>query len=323
MIRLLTGVLLSLAAGLSAIGQTNADASSYVAKGSSQQLDKAQVTQLITRTEMAIRDGEAAPDIKRLVVLYSNLGILYEDVGMYLKAEDAIHRAIALLKDGPPDRLADEVEQLATLHLAMKNARQAEKDEMEAMRIRKSIADLVGIAQAESSLAGLYDEERRFAKALDYAEKAYDVLADRNDVALPDRIGVRYVLGYALTNSRACGRGIQILKDALQLAQTSNGADRMGAGYGEYLLGLGYWRCGDREHASEWLGRGTMDMRADYGWDQAMYVNAMNDYAHFLRETGQREAAESAEAVVNQAESVVDASTLTGRAQGFRSAGSK
>jgi hypothetical protein len=60
-------------------------------------------------------------------------------------------------------------------------------------------------------------------------------------------------------------------------------------------------------------------MRADYGWEHAMYVDAMKNYARFLRQNGQREAALTAEIVVRQAESIVDASALTGRTDGFRS----
>ena len=36
----------------------------------------------------------------------------------------------------------------------------------------------MGIALAESDLASLYGLERKFPKALDYAERAYDVLVD-------------------------------------------------------------------------------------------------------------------------------------------------
>jgi hypothetical protein len=137
----------------------------------------------------------------------------------------------------------------------------------------------------------------------------------------PVRIGVRQTLGYALIGTRHCDRGLALLRDALELTKNSPGVFRTEVGYSEYFLGFAYWRCGDRGHASEWLERGTGDMRAEYGWDLLMYVHAMKNYARFLRENGQREAALMAEAVVNQADSVVDATTLTGMADGFRSRG--
>ena len=64
-------------------------------------------------------------------------------------------------------------------------------------------------------------------------------------------------------------------------------------------------------------------MKADFGWDRSLYLNAMRQYARFLRESGQLEAAVNAEAVVNQADAVVDARTLTGMTEGFRSASVK
>jgi tetratricopeptide (TPR) repeat protein len=324
MIRLLTGVLLSFVAGIPAMSQTGAATAPEDTIASPRQFDRAQVAHLIVLNELAVRDGEAThADTRHLVMYYSNLGNLYEDAGMYLKAEDAIRRAVLLLKDGPRKQLADELEQLATLHAAMDNTRQAEKEEIQDLRIRTAVGEPVGIAAAQGTLAALYDAEGKFPRALDYAEKAYDVLADREDVAVLDRIGVRHTLGYALTGLRSCDRGIALLKDALELSKSSPAVSITKVGYGEFLLGFGYSNCGDREHASEWLERGTTDMRADFGCDRIMYVSAMKKYARFLRESGQLEAANSVESVVVQAESIVDANTLTGRVQGFRSAGSK
>jgi tetratricopeptide (TPR) repeat protein len=328
MFRLLTGVLLFVVAGVAVIGQSNSAPAPQRNAGSAQledsQPDKANVLRLIALNEAAARQGEAThADRKRLVMIYSNLGVLYGDAAMYLKAEDAVRRAVVLLKDGPQDQLAEQIEQLAVLHVAMHKLGLAEKDEMQDMQIREAVGDPVGIAIAQNSLAGLYDEEQKFGKALGYAQKAYDVLADRTEVSAVDRIGVRQTLGFAMTGSRNCDRGIELLKDAMELAKTSAGVSDMKVGYSEYLLGFGYWHCGDRTHASEWLERGSSHMRSDYGWDHALYVNAMTQYARFLRENGQREAAVTVEAVVNQAESVVDAGALTGRTEGLRSAGSR
>ncbi len=322
--RLLTGVLLSAVACMPAASQSSVPAATEQKTGSEQtadwHFDKPEVLRLIALNEAAAQDGEAThADRKRLVIIYSNLGVLYTDAGMLLKSENAIRRAIVLLANGPQDQLADEIGQLAVLHMAMDQVRQAERGELQALQIREGVADPVGIALAESDLASLYGLERKFPKALDYSERAYDVLADRQDVGLPNRIGVRQTLGFALTSMRNCDRGIEVLKDALDLAKSSPGPGSLSVGCSEYVLGVGYWHCSDRDHAAEWLERGTTDMRAEYGWAHAMYVNAMKQYARFLRANGQRGAAASAEAVVHQAESVVDVNALTGRAQGFRS----
>jgi len=328
MLRLLTGVLLSVLAGLTAIGQSHANAATDQSQRSAQpansQSYKAEMLRSIALNEAAMRAAEAShAHRKRLAAIDANLGILYQDAGMFQKSENAIQRAIVLLQDGPQDQLAAEVERLAVLHLAMNKTRQAEEDEMRDMRIRETIADPVGIALAQSALAGLYDEERKFAKALPYAQESFAVLADRAGVSVADRIGARQTLGIALTGTRSCARGIAVLNDAVELAKRSPGVDNERMGYSEFVLGSGYWHCGDRGHAAEWLQRGTTDMRAGYGWDQAMYLNAMRQYARFLRENGQQQAADSAEAVVHQAEGVVDAGALTGRAAAFRSAGTQ
>ncbi|MFZ1939307.1 MAG: hypothetical protein WBA18_10120 [Terracidiphilus sp.] len=325
MIRLLTGVLLSAAACAPAICQSSTPTAQKAdaAQIADLNLQKPDVLRLIALNESAARNSEAThADPKRLVIFYKNLGILYADAGMPLKAVDAFGQAIALLKNGPQDELAEEIGQLAVLHVALNKMRQAEKEELQALQIREAVADPVGIARAQSALAGLYDEERKFSVAADYAEKAYNILADRPDVAVADRIGVRHTLGFALTGMRNCERGIEVLKDGHDLALKSPGIGMATLAYSEYVLGFGYWHCGDRVTAATWLERGTTDMRADFGWSRAAYVNVMKQYARFLREGGQQDAAVSAEAVVHQAESVVDASTLADRAAGFRSTGS-
>ena len=114
-----------------------------------------------------------------------------------------------------------------------------------------------------------------------------------------------------------------MLKDAVELSISSFGDDSPKLGYPEYVLGFGYWHCGEWGRAAEWLNRGTTRMKADFGWDRSLYLNAMRQYARFLRQSGQLEAAISAETVVNQADALVDARTLSGMAQGFRSAGAR
>jgi len=309
MTRLIAGILWLAMASMPAISQ-----SSSTRKVDWRQ-DKAQVLRLIDWNEAEVRKAEVTHgDREHLVSKYSALAVLYTDAGMGLKTEDAFRRALALLKDGPQDRLADELEQLGVLQMAMGELRQAERDEMQALEIRQALGDPVGLALAESQIAGIYDFERKFAKARDHAEKAYDALAGRADVDAADRIGVWHTLGFALTGLQNCERGIEVLKDALEMARSNPGPGDASLGYSEYLLGFGYWQCSDRDHAAAWLQRGTTDMTAEFGFGHAMYVNAMKQYAQFLRQYGQLEEAVAAEAVVHQAESVVDANTLTTRA---------
>lgn len=288
------------------------------------QLDRAELLQRIERYDAAARNAETArPDHNRLAKLYTDLGNLYAAAGLYLKAEDAMKHAITNLKDGSQPDLADEFDQLAVVHAELKNFKQAERDELESLRIRGSVGDPVGSAFTWRDLAGIYGLQRKFDKAADYAQRAYDVLGNRSDVSVDDRIAVRQTLGYSLTSVRKCGEGIPILRDALDLAKHSFGDPGLQAGYARYLLGLGYWHCGDRDDAAKLLASGTAEMKADFGWDHTIYLNAMRQYARFLRWNGQVEAAADAEAVVNQAGATVDAQSLTGMAEGFRKSGAK
>ena len=320
MIRVLTSVLLSAVAGTAALGQSNQAAVPEQPASSPKPptwlKDKAEVLRVIDLDEAEVRRDESARgDRKRLARNYSELGVLYLDAGMGLKADDAFRRAIALLKDGPQDQLANELEQLAVLQSAMNEMRQAEKNELNVLHIRQTLADPVGVALSQNMIAGIYDVERKFAKARDYAEKAYDGLAGRSDVGAQDRIEVWHTLGFALTGLHDCGRGIGVLKDALEMARSSPGWGDASLGYSEYILGIGYWHCGDQDHAAVLLQRGTTDLRAEFGWNRATYVYAMKQYALFLRQDGQLQEAAAAAAVVHQAESVVDASTLVGRTE--------
>lgn len=320
MIRVLTGILLSAVTGAAAFGQSHPTPAPEQPAASPQPADwlqdEAEVLRRIDLREAEVRAGEAThADRERLAANYSALAFLYMDAGMGLKAEDAFHRAIALLKDGPQEKLADQTEQLGVLQIGMGKFGQAEKDERQVLAIRQALRDPAGTALAERDIAGIYIMERKFAKARDYAEKAHDALAGRTDVSVPDRIGVSHTLGFALTSLHDCDRGIGVLKDALEMAKSRPGWGDASPGYSEYMLGIGYWHCQDRDHAAVWLERGTTDLRAGFGWSHATYVYTMKQYALFLRQYGQADSAASAEAVVHQAESIIGADTLTGRTQ--------
>lgn len=326
--RLLQEILVFTSIAMAAAAQANVSATPQPASSATasaqEQPGKQDLPGRIAFYEAAARQAEQAHQAAATIArLFAHLESLYADAGLYLKAEGAAQRAISYLKDGSQNDLAEELTQSAILHVLMKNTKQAERDEMQALRVRKAIGDPVGIALAWNDLAGLYDEEWKFPKALGYGQQAYAVLADRQDVSRVNRVAVRQAFGYSLTETRQCARGIPMMQESVTMLENSVGGKGLGVGYAQYLLGVGYWNCGDRDHAAEWLQRGTTRMRADYGWRQTIYVNAMRRYADFLRSTGQMEAAATAEAAVNQADAVVDAQSMTGRAEGFVKSGRK
>src|SRR6202034_3037805 len=107
---------------------------------------------------------------------YSGLGTLYEYAAMYTKAGEAIGWEIKLLRAGPQDQVGDALGHRRALHIAMGDPRSSQKEQLEALRVRESVGDPVGTALTWNDLADLYIHQRQFKKALDYAQKAMDVL---------------------------------------------------------------------------------------------------------------------------------------------------
>jgi tetratricopeptide (TPR) repeat protein len=279
---------------------------------------KAELLRRIALYENAERSAERTrPGLDSVVKIYSNLAGLYEDAGMYAQSEDQMHREIAMLRNGPQDELAEAVGHLAVLHIAMGDMRAAEKDDLEALQIRESVGDPVGTALAWSDLADVYIKQKQFKKALDYARRAMTVLADDPTVDVGDRVGVRQTLAYALCGLKQCGQAIPMLKDAVELEKSSYGENSLLTGTGWFLLGYAYWQNGNMADAADWMRRGTARMRADLGWGHVLYVNAVSQYAKFLRQRGQVEEAVSEERELRQMRSVVDARTLTASSSAF------
>ncbi|HEX4759060.1 MAG TPA: tetratricopeptide repeat protein [Terracidiphilus sp.] len=274
--------------------------------------DKPELLRRVAVYEAAAHNAvNAHASAESLVKIYANLGALYMDLTMYPKGEDAMKHAILLLKDGPKDVLAEEIGHLSVLHSAMGEVKQAEKDQMRALAIREAIGDPLGIALTWSDMAELYFRERQMKKALDYAQRAFPVLAGNTSVSAADRIAVKQTLAVVLCEVRQCARAISIMKDALELAKSTYGEDSLAAGIEKFLLGHVYWRNGDEPDAAEWMKRGIERMKVDLGWGHAIYLNSMREYAVFLRRSGQVEEAASAQSEVRRAESIVDARSFT------------
>ncbi len=289
----------------SAAAPNNADASI---------LPKAELLRRIDLYEAALhRRGINRIDDASVAQVYTSLGNCYLDVDMYLKAEDAMHHAIALMRHGPQPALADEIGQLAVLHLVMGDLKQAEKEQMEALAIREQISDPIGIALTWNDLASLYIRERQFSKALDYARRAMPVLASNPAVQASDRIAIRQTLASALCGSHQCDRAIPLLQQALSLANDNFGADSLAVGVDNYLLGYAYWQNGQMDEAADYMQRGIGRMKQDWDWGYTLYVNAVAQYVKFLHQRGQTEYAALEERELKHMAEVVDARSFVGR----------
>ena len=189
----------------------------------------------------------------------------------------------------------------------------AEKEQLEALRIREQVGDKLGIAMAWSDLAAIYIKAQNFKKAEEFAQKAFPVLVNDPRADGVDRISVRQTLATAICQRHECARAILMLKDARELARTTFGPDSLAVGLADYILGTAYWHNGDMVDAEDCMRRGTARMKVKLGWGQPSYVEAMGHYAAFLRQRGQLEAAANAQSEVVRANSVVDVSAFTSR----------
>jgi tetratricopeptide (TPR) repeat protein len=277
-------------------------------------LPQAELLRRIDLYETALhKPGIDRIDDASVARVYASLGNCYLDLAMYLKAEDAMHHAIALMRSGPQATLADEIGQLAGLHFVMGDPKLAEKAEMEALQIRQQIGDPVGIALAWNDLANLYIGQRQFSKALDYAQRAMPALASNPSVQASDRIAIRQTLASALCGMHQCDRGIPLLQQALSLARDNFGADSLAAGVSSYMLGYGYWQNGQMDAAADYMQRGTERMKQDWDWGYTLYVKAVEQYAKFLHQRGQTESATLEERELRHMTETVDARSFVGR----------
>ena len=292
-------------------GASAPQAGTGVSQSTSEFPDKPELIRRIALYESAVQNAHVGD--AKLAKLYLELGGLYGDAALYAKSEDAMRRAVALLRSGPQDELADAIGHLAMLHVAMGEMRDAEKEQLEALRIRESVGDPAGIAKSWSDVADVYIRERKYKQALDYAQKAMDAIGNDAKVDVKDRVAVRQTLAYALSGDKDFARAIPLLKDAIELSKNSFGEDSLEVGVGYYLLGYTAWQAGDIKNAAEWMGRGITRMKVDMGWGHPLYVSMVNQYAQFLRKQGLMEAADAEQREVRQAQSVVDARSFTGR----------
>jgi tetratricopeptide (TPR) repeat protein len=275
---------------------------------------KVELLRRIDLYEAALRKpGINRLDDASLAQVYASLGNCYLDVAMYLKAEGAMHHAIALMRHGPQPALADEIGQLAVLHLVMGDLKHAEKGQMEALAIREQIGDPVSLALTWKDLASLYIWQRQFSKALDYARRAMPVLASNPAVQAGDRIAIRQTLASALCDMRQCDRAIPLLQQALSLASDNFGADSLAVGVDTYLLGYTYWQNGQMDEAADYMQRGVERMKQDWDWGYTLYINAVAQYAKFLRKRGQAESAALEERELRHMTETVDARSFAGR----------
>jgi tetratricopeptide (TPR) repeat protein len=264
--------------------------------------------------EEAARTGEAthASD-GSLAKVYVELASMYADLAMYPRAEQAMQRGIALLRRDPDpkkDELASAIDDMAMVHVSMGDLNKAEKEGQEALQIRLKEGDREAIGASYRELAALYLKRREFKKSVEFGQKAIVALGEDPRVNPDDWVSVRYTVARSLCESGSCGRAIPLLEQGIEQAKVSYGESSLPVGMGEYQLGLTYWREGDTVEAARWFERGIALMKVELSWGHPTYINALREYAKFLRQHGTEEAAVAVEREIRQADAKVDVSTM-------------
>jgi tetratricopeptide (TPR) repeat protein len=275
--------------------------------------NRAELLRRIAMYEVATRKAESdhASDVV-IAKLYSSLAILYDSAAMYDPSEAAFEHAISLLRRDPKssDQLAEDINCLGSLHALMGKQRQAEKEELEALKLRQSLGDSLEIARSWNSLAQLYLREGKYTAAKDYAQRAMDEFSVNTHAKAVDRISSRFNVSLALCFTKDCPSAIPLLKDAIDLAKASYRPNDSPMGIGDFLLGYAYWKAGDQSGAAEYMKQGTTIMKEQLGGGHPTYLKAMSAYARFLRERQRIEDAEAVEREIRMAEAHVDVHSI-------------
>jgi tetratricopeptide (TPR) repeat protein len=275
-----------------------------------QLLTKEDVQKEIATYEAASLQAKT-PDMPGLQAgrIWSHLGTLYQDAGMYRQAEQALEHAMRLLTLAPvskPD-LAMAIDSLGTLAMQTGNVKDAERAETKALKMREGAGLKSELPKSWYHLATLYLRERQPAKAKDFAERAVNAFFADGSALPEDRLGSQLVLASALCQSRQYSEAIDKLRSTLHMARETYGPDTLPAGFSSFLLGYALWKSGDLSSAGELMQDGATTMGKALGWEHPGYLLVMTRYAQFLRDDHRQDAARSIEKLVKNMQAQLSA----------------
>ena len=284
---------------------------------------KRDVLQRITLLEAQARDAEAsnAGDIK-VARIYLEIGIMCEDVARWDQSEVALKRAIFLFRSTNESKgeLPTAMTQLGSMYVAIGRLREAEKEELEALKMREALNNRLWIARSWADLAALYLAKNKFTTARDYEQKALAEFVVNGGADAFDKVSARYGLALALCSTKECPSAIPLLKNAIDEAGSAL-PNKFLVGFGKYLLGYAYWKSGNMEDAGPLMRQGTDAMGELLGWGHPSYVASLRHYAKYLREDKNVAAADVVESRIRQAEAIVDAHSIQANRGVFSLAG--
>jgi tetratricopeptide (TPR) repeat protein len=225
--------------------------------------------------------------------VWSHLGTLYEDAGIYHESASAFQRAISFLKTSPDSSLdlARAVDDFGTLQLQMGHIHDAERNELAALELREQSGSRADMVRSWYHLSTLYLQTHRPAKARDYAERAVsELLAEQN--ADPDeKLNALFALSLSLCGAHEYVQAMTELQNASQLVRTLYRPTDFPVGFELFLLGYAHWKIGDNVSAGELMSQGLSIMAPKIGFSHPTFVSLSKQYVHYLRKTHQSAAA--------------------------------
>jgi tetratricopeptide (TPR) repeat protein len=244
---------------------------------------------LSTRTEPPSMEPVSAGRV------WSHLGSLYEEAGMYTQSEMAFLHAIRILKAPrlAPQDLASALDDLGTLYMVRGETKLAERLERQALTIRQSNQLTADLPRSFYHLATLSLREHRDENALDYARRAVAQLETEPGQGSDDEINARFALGLALCRLRQYSEAILATQNAMEVVRRSYRPDDFPTGFGSFLLGYVEWRSGNRAEAQNLMQSGEAAVEKQLGKRHPVTVSLLSQYERFLRSTHQKEAAKN------------------------------
>lgn len=238
--------------------------------------------------------------------VWSHLGSLYEDAGMYPQSEMAYQHALRLLKVPPVSAadLATALDGMGTLYMMWGDTQQAERAEQKALEIRETERLSADLPRSWYHLATLALREHRAERARVYAKLAVEQLGRVPGSNPDDQINAQFVFALSLCRLGRFPEAIATIENAMQLVRRVYRAEEFPTGFSSFLLGYAYWKAGDTARAGALMQAGSTVVEEQLGLEHPVSICIMTQYDRFLRSTHQKKAAHSIEELLKQAQGV-------------------
>jgi tetratricopeptide (TPR) repeat protein len=234
-------------------------------------------------------EQEHRPEAER-GVLWTQLGLEYQNVADFLKAEDAYNKSLHLLKTAPSARAeyAATLECLASLYLIYSHLDDAERVMKQALAVRKRLGNPAGIGLSQMDLANIAIARHQFKKA---ERAALQGMEEMESSSNPPRVGMLtglITITYARCMQGHSGEGLMSAQEAVAFANKKFDRESAAVGFALGALGLAEWKSGDAQDGEEAMLHGIQILRTKLVPADPRLAGALLQYHDYLNATGRR-----------------------------------